>query len=158
MILDQARAMMRRRLHIALACMATVLANEAAAAPRIIYCDQNAVGADDGSSWTNAFVHLEDALAAATTNNAPDYDQIWVATGVYQPGTSSNATFTMPNNVWLIGGLASNANTSTHPTIFTGDFGTGQRLSTAAHPRSAAAGSAGAQPKRNATQPIRLFI
>ena len=34
-----------------------------------IYVDADAVGANDGSSWTDAFIHLQDALAVATSGD-----------------------------------------------------------------------------------------
>ena len=46
----------------------------------IFYVDINAAGNDDGSSWADAFGHLEDAIAAAGY-----CDQIWVAKGTYEP-------------------------------------------------------------------------
>jgi len=33
---------------------------------KIIYVDDDAAGANDGSSWENAYVYLQDALADAT--------------------------------------------------------------------------------------------
>jgi len=48
--------------------------------PRVIYVDDDARGADDGSSWEDAFRYLQDGLAAASAG-----DEIRVAAGVYRP-------------------------------------------------------------------------
>jgi len=45
-----------------------------------IYADQTATGIQDGSSWENAFVTLQDALQVAGRA-----DQVWVAEGLYRP-------------------------------------------------------------------------
>lgn len=52
-----------------------------------IYVDQSATGADDGSSWTNAYQSLQDALQAARTNDTDD--AVWVAAGTYHPDDGS---------------------------------------------------------------------
>ncbi|MEZ4932208.1 MAG: hypothetical protein R2788_08835 [Saprospiraceae bacterium] len=49
----------------------------------IVYVDANASGNNDGSSWTNAFNNLQDALSLA--NTSADVTQIWVAAGTYYP-------------------------------------------------------------------------
>ncbi len=69
----------------------------------IIYVDQDATaGGDDGTSWTNAYLKLQDALAEADV-----CDQIWVAEGTYKPAVSfsESATFTIPNGVKVYGGF-----------------------------------------------------
>jgi predicted outer membrane repeat protein len=81
----------------------------------IIYVDKNVIGGnDDGSSWANAYVHLQDALYDA----APG-DQIWVAQGVYFPDwdpilkyyTGNRETsFSMINEVAVYGGFAPSQN------------------------------------------------
>ena len=51
------------------------------AAGGTIYVDANAAGANNGSSWANAYNYLQDALADATVSG----DDIWVAKGMYKP-------------------------------------------------------------------------
>jgi hypothetical protein len=50
----------------------------------IIFVDVDASsGANNGSSWPDAFVDLQDALAI--TAGCPSITTIWVATGTYHP-------------------------------------------------------------------------
>jgi probable HAF family extracellular repeat protein/parallel beta-helix repeat protein len=98
----------------------------------IIYVDDDAAGANDGSSWEDAFNYLQDALAAAWPG-----DEIRVARGIYKPDQGSGitpgdreATFQLINGVTLKGGYAGfgepdpNArNIELCETILTGDLG-----------------------------------
>ncbi|MBI1227824.1 MAG: T9SS type A sorting domain-containing protein [Bacteroidetes bacterium] len=97
------------------------------------YVDANASGNNDGSSWTDAFTKLQDALAA--TQYCLNPTDIWVAGGTYYPdeggGNTDNdrqATFTFYPNVSLYGGFAggetslSERNWETNVTILSGDL------------------------------------
>ena len=79
--------------------------------PRIIYVDDDAAGANDGTSWENAYVYLQDALTDA--NSAEKPIEIRVAQGMYKPDQGANqthgdreATFQLINGVTLKGGYA----------------------------------------------------
>jgi len=77
------------------------------------YVDADANGANDGSSWENAYNFLQDALADANSSENPV--EIEVAEGVYRPDNSSatpdgtgdrTATFRLINGVSVKGGYA----------------------------------------------------
>jgi hypothetical protein len=67
-----------------------------------VYVDDSAIGANDGSSWANAYVDLQAALSA-TSGGA-----IWVAEGNYRASAAGNrsASFVLKNGVALHGGFA----------------------------------------------------
>ena len=66
----------------------------------IHYVDDSASGTGDGTSWTNAFTNLQDALSVAAMS-----EQIWVAEGVYVPGAAETDTFQLVNGVEIYGGF-----------------------------------------------------
>jgi len=114
--------------------------------PSILHVDDDATGANDGSSWADAFNNLQDALAATWSG-----DEIRVAQGIYKPavvytpppppppgGGSSGqypiatavdreATFQLINGVTIKGGYAgapdpNSRDIQLYETILSGDL------------------------------------
>ncbi len=101
-----------------------------------IYVDANAIGANYGISWENAFTNLQDAFAQA---QYCDCNAIHVAAGTYKPDCNwanptgsgdQNATFKLINNVAVYGGFPSGGgpwesrNPNVYETILSGDINT----------------------------------
>jgi len=65
------------------------------------YVDDTAAGANNGTSWADAFTDLQAALTAAND------DQVWVAAGTYTPtsGTDRTVSFELTNGVEIYGGF-----------------------------------------------------
>lgn len=122
------------------ACMSTlVFAENPSVSPapsskqdKIIYVNRAATGANDGTSWENAYAHLEDALAAAQYGG-----EIWVAAGVYNPPPAADprpaypySPFSATNGVRVYGGFKGDEQTResrnpdpfTNNTILSGDI------------------------------------
>ena len=100
------------------------------APPPIIYVDDTASGSRTGADWPNAFTDLQDALGWATAGPAGG-GQIWVATGVYTPGTTVSDTFRLVPGASLYGGFSGVPGTEgdftardwpAHPTVLSGDI------------------------------------
>ena len=81
----------------------------------ILYVNAIATGANNGTSWPNAFTTLQSALSAAKL--CSQITQIWVAKGTYYPTTdqfgqtptnSRNKTFSLQNNLAIYGGFQGN--------------------------------------------------
>ncbi|MHC5061184.1 MAG: BACON domain-containing protein [Planctomycetota bacterium] len=102
----------------------------------IIYVDASATaGAQNGTSWGDAFVHLQDALALA----GADPCEIWVAEGTYAPDTIAlvpegsgdrSATFQLISDVQIYGGFPTGGSLwggrdpNAYKTTLTGDLNT----------------------------------
>lgn len=100
-----------------------------------LYVKANAAGANNGTSWANAFTDLETALATAF---AVGYDQVWVAAGTYKPTRDENGvnhspgyrgnTFRLRSGVKMYGGFngtensVAQRNIKVNPTVLSGDF------------------------------------
>ena len=100
---------------------------------RIIYVDAKASFGGDGSSWTNAYKYLQDALRTASSG-----EQIYVAQGIYKPdedrdhplGTGHRSlTFQLISGVTVVGGYAGygtpdpdDRNIQAYETILSGDL------------------------------------
>lgn len=75
-------------------------------APSVIrYVRQAATGANNGSSWTDAYTDLQSALTAARAPNS-GIKEIWVAQGTYKPhATDPAVSFELVSGVALYGGF-----------------------------------------------------
>jgi len=93
---------------------------------RTLYVDTDATGANDGSSWTDAYTDLQSALAVATSN-----DEVWIAEGTYVPGDTTSKSFTITgaqDGLELYGGFGGSESSrsardpAVHPTVLSGDI------------------------------------
>ncbi len=89
-----------------------------------IFVDSNASGANNGSSWANAFTSLQSALAVANSTK-----QVWVAAGTYIPHASDRkGTFNLLTGTKMYGGFngtetaTSQRNVKTNITVLSGDL------------------------------------
>lgn len=89
------------RLVIFAALLLTAFANPqpAAAVSNKCYVDKNAPGINSGTSWTDAYLNLQSAL------NNLGCTEIWVADGLYKPGSNYTDTFQILPHVEMYGGF-----------------------------------------------------
>ncbi|WMI65334.1 T9SS type A sorting domain-containing protein [Aestuariibaculum sp. YM273] len=95
--------------------------------PTVYYVDANATGANDGSSWSDAYTNIIDALSATSLN-----DDIWVAKGTYTLIDVNTPISVTTNEINIVGGFAGTETTlaerdvalihTTNATVFTGDM------------------------------------
>lgn len=91
--------------------------------PRTLYVKKSATGANDGSSWANAFTDLQTAFYYCS-------DTIRVAAGTYFPSsTDEQASFWLENKRIILGGYPNTGSPSdtqrdpsANPTILSGNF------------------------------------
>lgn len=67
----------------------------------VCFVDEKAIGSKTGTSWTNAYTDLQDALLNTTCK------EVWVARGVYKPtsGSAITVSFVVVPGVALYGGF-----------------------------------------------------
>ncbi len=90
-----------------------------------VYVDIDAAGgANNGSSWTDAFTDLQDGIDLAVSGI-----EVWLAEGTYTPGLSRSDSFIPKNGVRVFGGFAGGETIrqqrdwNAHPTILSGEIG-----------------------------------
>ena len=66
-----------------------------------VYVKNDAIGLNDGSSWSNAYISLRTAITNASAN-----DELWVAkgSGVYSEASGTEC-FIINKNLYLYGGF-----------------------------------------------------
>jgi hypothetical protein len=91
----------------------------------VIYVNAAAAGANNGTSWANAYTDLQTALGAANAS-----DEIWVVAATYKPHASTRTvSFAMKNAVGVYGGfigtetLRSQRDSAVNVTTLSGDIG-----------------------------------
>ncbi len=75
--------------------------------PSVIYVDARATGDNNGTSWANAFLDLQDAIGLAA--DFPQIGQVCVAEGLYKPAEAAgdrSASFQLVSGAAIIGGYA----------------------------------------------------
>jgi|GEM_PF-1468833 len=126
---------MRRKCSISLGCL--IFSACGTVNGGVIYVDHDAIGANDGTTWSNAYSSLQDGLDAASFG-----DEIWVTNSVYRPirqadrtnptlttSDPRDATFWIPRGVQLFGGFAGTESsieqrpTAFSHTVLSGDIG-----------------------------------
>lgn len=98
---------------------------------KIIFVKHNATGLNNGTSWENAYLFLQDAITFSSIG-----DSIWISEGTYFPDLGIGKTlgarfesFNVPCEVHLFGGFAGNElefnqrDISTYLTILSGNIG-----------------------------------
>lgn len=90
-----------------------------------VYVDIDAAGANNGSSWTDAFVDLQDGIDLALSGV-----EVWAAEGTYVPGPNRTDSFLPKPGVRVCGGftgvetIRQERDWNAHETILSGDIGT----------------------------------
>jgi len=123
--------MKKKLLFVMILCVLFTVVSQAA----VRYVKSDATGANNGTSWTDAYTSFQSALTAVVSG-----DQIWVAKGTYKPTTQVGGTgaryaaFQMKNGVSIYGGFAGTETLvsqrtdfgvgGVNETILSGDIGT----------------------------------
>ena len=131
-LFERNQKMQTKKLKIKVAVLCLCLIVGTACSAKVIHVDAGATGANNGTSWSDAYNYLQDALMFATGG-----DEIRVAQGVYRPddfvlshrpNLGREETFQLKNGLILKGGYAGfgepdpNArNIELYETILSGD-------------------------------------
>jgi hypothetical protein len=94
--------------------------------PNIIFVDKTANGNNNGTSWTDAYTDLQDALYRAENSTCENIDTLYIAQGSYGPGPYEFSTFKLLDGMFLFGGFPTGGcdfslrNPKQYETILTG--------------------------------------
>ena len=66
----------------------------------LVFVDASAGGANNGTSWTDAYVDLANALTLSAAGS-----EIWIGGGVYRPSGGVNSSFILKTGLALFGGF-----------------------------------------------------
>jgi hypothetical protein len=113
---------------VTLLSVSAAVACGAPAHAAVRFVNHAATGANNGTSWTNAFTRLQPAISAAAAG-----DEVWVARGTYAPTTIATPTsrflsFELKSNISVFGGFRgtetarAQRNPSANETILSGDI------------------------------------
>lgn len=104
------RASTNQRISRTMSALMLALVGATTAAGAVIYVDADATGANDGTSWSDAYNHLQDGLADANSGAKPA--EVRVAQGTYKPDQGAAvtpgdrfATVQLINGVAIYGGF-----------------------------------------------------
>ncbi len=84
-----------------------ISADEASYIGDVVYVDAEATGNNDGSSWTDAFQDIQEAIyyaGAAYTLNGTSVE-VWVAEGTYYTGEERDDSIILQEGVYVYGGF-----------------------------------------------------
>ena len=101
-----------------------------------VFVNYQATGSNNGTSWTNAYTELSDAMISSPTQD------IWVATGTYFPSPTGAITesFVVTGSMSIYGGFEGNEtsldqrNLADNPTILSGDYNGDDQVTVTTNP------------------------
>lgn len=69
----------------------------------VVFISANASGNNDGTSWTDAYNDINNALSITATNK-----EVWVTAGTYKPSSTRTSSITVNANTQIYGGFSGN--------------------------------------------------
>ncbi len=92
----------------------------------VVFVDAAASGAQDGTSWADAYRSVDAAVSEAVRRGGPDRPyEVWLAEGTYRPSAAGEPVLVMPEGLVVRGGFTDRAvregDRSGGPSILSGD-------------------------------------